>query len=79
MNPENNPSPQVFEDTTALPDVPAGMDRRSFLMRSAVISSAAFITGRTLTPEAHASAASAPPSKPQFPLSPSLNVVKESK
>ncbi|HVP33186.1 MAG TPA: hypothetical protein VMT09_05990, partial [Steroidobacteraceae bacterium] len=60
-------------------DTPAGVDRRSFLMRSAVISAAALITGRTLTPEARAAAAAAPPSKPQVPLSPSLNVVKSSK
>ena len=66
-------------DTEPSMDVPAGVDRRSFLMRSAVVSAAALITGRSLTPEARAAAAAAPPSKPQVPLSPSLNVVKESK
>jgi L-serine dehydratase len=60
-------------------DVPAGVDRRAFLMRSAVISSAVIITGRALTAEARAAAAAAAPSKPQCQLSPSLNVVKSSK
>ena len=59
-------------DEKVLADLPAGVDRRSFLMRSAVISSAVLITGRSLTPEARAQAAAAPPSKPQVPLSPSF-------
>ena len=50
-------------------EIPAGVDRRSFLMRSAVISAAALMTGRTLTPEARAAATAAPPSRPQVPLS----------
>ena len=62
-----------------LEEVPAGVDRRSFLMRSVVISAAALMTGRSMTPEARAETAAAAPSKPQVPLSPSLNVVKESK
>jgi len=73
-------SPTVsLPDEVSTLDVPAGVDRRSFLMRSAVITSALLITDRTLTPEARAAAAAAAPSKPQVPLSPSLNVVKESK
>jgi len=71
------------ENTQSLPweieAVPAGVDRRSFLMRSVVISAASLMTGRALTPEARAQAAAAAPSKPQVPLSPNLNVVKESK
>jgi L-serine dehydratase len=66
-------------DEKAFADIPAGVDRRSFLMRSAVIGAAALITGRTLTQEARAQAAAAAPSKPQVPLSNSLNVVKSSK
>ena len=79
MKTETDSSPVVLPDEVSMPEVPAGVDRRSFLMRSAVISSAVLITGRSLTPEARAQAAAAPPSKPQVPLSPSLNVVKESK
>ena len=52
-------------------------DRRAFLMRSAVLSAAAVITGRALTPEAKAAATGAQPAAP--PLSPSLDVVKRSK
>ena len=36
------------------PDVPSGMDRRSFLMRHAAIGAAAVMTGTTWTPEARA-------------------------
>src|SRR5262245_17533350 len=66
-------------DEQSLPEVPAGVDRRSFLMRSAVISAAVLITDRTLAPEARAAAAAGGASKPQVPLSSSLNVVKNSK
>jgi L-serine dehydratase len=79
MKTEKHSSEISLPDDQGLPTVPAGVDRRSFLMRSAVISSALLITDRTLTPEARAAAAAAAPSKPQVPLSPSLNVVKESK
>jgi L-serine dehydratase len=81
--PKTSDAPDVSTLTTPdeelLAHLPDGVDRRSFLMRSAVIGAAALITGRNLTPEARAQAAAAPPSKPQVPLSPSLNVVKESK
>ena len=66
-------------DEQVLADIPPGVDRRSFLMRSAVIGATALITGRTLTREARAASAAAAPSKPQVPLSNSLNVVKSSK
>jgi len=36
------------------PAVPAGVDRRTFLMRNAVIGAAAVMTGTTWTPEARA-------------------------
>jgi L-serine dehydratase len=54
------------------------LDRRAFLMRSAVLSAAAVIIGRTLTDEALAAAAgSGAQGAPQ--LAPSLDVVKRSK
>jgi L-serine dehydratase len=66
-----------------LPDIPLGVDRRAFMMRSAVIGAVAVITGCSradveqtagATP---APAAPAPQSAP--PLSPELEVVKKSK
>ena len=69
-------------------EIPSGIDRRTFLMRSAVVSAAAVITGRSVS----AVAAQAKPSPPasaepkgvaggpgNVELSPSLNVVKEQK
>jgi L-serine dehydratase len=56
-------------------DVPAGVDRRTFLMRSAVITAAALMTGRSVSAAEQTAAASAAPP----PLSPDLEVVKKSK
>jgi L-serine dehydratase len=60
---------------------PAGVDRRAFLMRSAVIGAAAVMTGRTITPEARAQKAGqeAGEKKLGATLSPDLDVVKKSK
>jgi len=60
-------------------DIPAGVDRRTFLMRSAAISSAAVIAGCSTSDKEQKAAAGAPP--PQAPpnLSADLNVVKKSK
>jgi len=62
-----------------LADVPPGVDRRTFMMRSAVIGSAAVITGCTPTEKQQTAAASAPPPQVKEPLSPDLDVVKKSK
>jgi L-serine dehydratase len=61
--------------------VPPGIDRRSFLMRSAVIGAAAAMTGTTWTPEARAQQAAKEAEKPKLgaTLSPDLDVVKKSK
>jgi L-serine dehydratase len=69
------------------PKVPPGVDRRSFLIRSAVGGAAAVMTGCTQTPEqrtataaATAKPAEAPGAKPAAaapPLAPDLNVVKK--
>jgi len=64
-------------DGDSTPVEPAGVDRRTFMMRSAVIGSAAVITGRVVSTEEVAKAATAPP--PKVSLSPELNVVKKSK
>jgi L-serine dehydratase len=65
-------------DIQSLPEVPAGVDRRTFLMRSAVIGATTVITGRALSAEESTARATAPP--PKVPtLSPELDVVKKSK
>jgi L-serine dehydratase len=58
-------------------ELPAGVDRRTFMMRSAVIGSASVLTGRTVSAEDQTQRASAAP--PKVSLSPDLNVVKKSK
>jgi L-serine dehydratase len=67
----------------AATDTPAGVDRRAFMMRSAVVGAAAVIAGCSPT-ESDQAARSAPPSpapppQPTTPLSPDLDVVKKSK
>jgi L-serine dehydratase len=62
--------------------VPEGVDRRGFLLRTAVVGAAAVLTGRT--PEAVAAAAAppaktTPPAKTAVTLSPQLDVVKKAK
>ena len=54
-------------------EVPKGVDRRTFLMRSAVIGATALITGRSISAQQQTAAATAPP-----PLSKDLEVVKQS-
>src|SRR5262245_32560883 len=56
-------------------DVPPGVDRRAFLMRSAVMSAAAVIAG--CSPEGGDAAAPAPQAAP--PRSSDLNVVRKAK
>jgi L-serine dehydratase len=71
------PAPQ---SEAALEQIANSVDRRAFLMRSAVLGAAAVITGRALTPEARAAVSDAPPAgKPSVPLSPALDVAKASK
>ena len=67
--------------TTPESVIPPGIDRRSFLMRNAVIGAAAAMTGTTWTPEARAAQAAkeAGPPKLGSTLSPDLDVVKRSK
>jgi L-serine dehydratase len=63
-------------------DVPAGVDRRAFMMRSGVIGAAAVMTGATWSPEARAAQAAKEASGAKLgssPISPDLNVVKKSK
>ena len=64
-------------DELASQKVAEGVDRRAFLMRSAVIGATAVITGRTISAQQRAPKLTGTPPVPQ--LSPSLYVVKEQK
>jgi L-serine dehydratase len=59
--------------------IPAGVDRRAFLMRYAVIGSAAVIAGVSPSEQARLQAATPPASKGTGNVSPDLAVVKKSK
>src|SRR5215510_1837199 len=63
------------------PTNPSTIDRRSFIVRNAVIGAAAVMTGRTWTPEARAAQAKKEADKPKLgaTLSPNLDIVKKSK
>src|SRR5690349_14367615 len=74
---QENPGHSPERDIAATV-VPAGVDRRTFLMRSAVIGAASVMTGRALSAEEQkARATAAPPLGGK--MSPNLNVVKQSK
>jgi L-serine dehydratase len=64
-----------------LPETLEAIDRRAFMMRTAMIGAMAVLTGAAPATEAQTAkkATSAPPAKPKVPLSPDLNVVKKSK
>ncbi|HEX6749530.1 MAG TPA: L-serine ammonia-lyase [Longimicrobium sp.] len=74
----------LFDPAPQVAMVPAGLDRRKFLMRSAVISATAVMTGcersdvEAKAPPPAAEGEAAPPAGgPQVPLSPDLDVVKK--
>src|SRR5688572_7134134 len=73
------------ELTPALPEesanTPSSIDRRTFLIRNAVIDAAAAMTGATWTPEARAQQAAKEAAAPKkgSETSPNLNVVTKSK
>ena len=76
---DNGSSP---EDLDRIPDeTPAGIDRRSFMMRTAMIGAVTVLSGcKPLTPKETAEqAASAPPTPPKVSISDSLDVVRKSK
>ena len=58
-------------------EAPPGVDRRTFLMRSAVVGATAILTGRHISADERTAAATAPP--PKVTLSPELDVVKKAK
>ena len=81
--PLNEPAPTDPGDPLGSVDnivsqtVPDGVDRRAFLMRSALIGATAIILDRPISPQLRAARLAGTPPVPQ--LSPSLNVVKEQK
>src|SRR4026209_415747 len=79
-----NSSKQNDELFPALPaeqNTSSNIDRRSFLVRNAVIGAAAVMTGRAWTPEARAAQAEKEAATPKMgsTMSPDLDVVKKSK
>ena len=80
-------NPSITKLQALVPGLPAGpvpptaVNRRSFLMRNAVIGAALVMTGKTLTPEARAQQAAREAAAPQKGpgLSPNLDVVARSK
>jgi L-serine dehydratase len=74
--------PLGTSDDVISAEVPTGVDRRTFFMRSAVIGATAVITGIPISAEQRAKGSTAPPPKtgtPTVQLSPELNVVKQQK
>ena len=70
---------RLLSDNEPVEDAPAGVDRRTFLMRSAVVGAAAVIAG-VRVPSSTAIAATGPTSPPAGThLSPDLQVVKNEK
>ena len=78
MSTKDDPHTSALADLTR-DKAPSGLDRRAFLMRSALMSAMAVITGRSLTQEARAAAATAPQTAPVTGMSPTLDVVRRSK
>ncbi len=87
---EREAAPLPTTDELVPTELPPGVDRRTFLMRNAVIGASAVMTGAAWTPEARAAQAAkeAPAAKPAAkagaklgasPISPDLDVVKRSK
>ena len=69
------------DDELISQEVPPGVDRRNFLIRSAVVGAAAVMTGRSVSAHERTekAVASMPPQSPAPPLDPNLNVVKKGK
>ena len=77
----DEPTIELSDVSTA--DVPEGVDRRAFMMRSALVGAVAVITGcapsNRETAAASAPAPAAPPPPQQPALSADLDVVKKAK
>jgi L-serine dehydratase len=74
-----DPTPVLPETVIDLAEPPPGVDRRTFMMRSAVVGSAAVITGCTPSAREQTAAASAPPPAVPKGVSLDLDVKKQTK
>jgi L-serine dehydratase len=79
--PTPNSNDETFPPLATEPASSSNIDRRSFLMRNAVIGAAAVMTDKAWTPEARAAQATKEAGAPKLgaTLSPDLDVVKRSK
>src|SRR5262245_57224634 len=81
--PHDQDDPLGATDDVLPAEVPSGVDRRTFFMRSAVIGATAVMTGIPISAQQRAKRSTAPPPKSGTPptpqLSPALNVVKQQK
>jgi L-serine dehydratase len=76
---DNAANPVPLDLIAEPPAAPHGIDRRAFLMRTAMIGAVAVLTGAPPTSAQQKGAASAPPAPPKGTMSPDLDVVKKSK
>ena len=82
----DNQNPVLPTLESNAPEIPAGIDRRAFMMRSAVVGAAAVITGCSVPEKEKTAATAAPPPaaappapKPAGQMSGDLDVVKKAK
>ena len=72
--------PLLADTEAATVELPAGLDRRAFMMRSALVGATAVITGCSAPSEQQiATASPPPPASPASSVSEDLNVVKKAK
>jgi L-serine dehydratase len=82
MTPEGPRTPQLPDVLPESPELPAGIDRRAFMMRSALVGAVSVISGCSApTPQQQAAAPApvAPPMPAAPPLADDLDVVKRTK
>jgi L-serine dehydratase len=80
MNKEHPADPEALAPALVSESAtPSNINRRSFIMRNAVIGAAMVMTGREMTPQARAQQAAKEAANKGPGLSPSLNVVAQSK
>jgi L-serine dehydratase len=81
MSIESRDDSPILDPEISAAETPAGIDRRTFMVRSAMIGAVAVLSGcKPPTPQETATqAGSAPPTPPKVPLADSLQVVKKSK
>jgi L-serine dehydratase len=79
--PQSAQNEALLPEATAESAIPSNINRRSFIMRNAVIGAAAVMTGKVMTPEARAQQAAKEAGAPKLgaTMDPKLDVVKRSK